>query len=150
MILNVTTVPNFTFSIHAIAEGNTSSYIAHQYGAIADPPMYGPQTSVRMQSHDANPNDVFLINIHTGGYSNPNGPNDPDFNCLYGAAIGAASGLAGYPAGTVNRATFAGISPQGSPGTTALSRGDWAAASAINMADPSYVNIGAQDLSFFE
>jgi len=94
--------------------------------------------------HDANPNDVFLINIHTGGYSNPNGPNDPDFNCLYGAAIGAASGLAGYPAGTVNRATFAGISPQGSPGTTALSRGDWAAASAVIMADPSYVNIGAQ------
>ncbi len=32
--------------------------------------------------HDANPNDVFLINIHTGGYSNPNGPSDPDFNCL--------------------------------------------------------------------
>ena len=35
--------------------------------------------------HDANPNDVFLINIHTGGYSNPNGPNDPDFNTIYGA-----------------------------------------------------------------
>ena len=58
--------------------------------------------------HDANPNDVFLINIHTGGYSNPNGPNDPDFNTIYGAAIGTASGLAGYPAGTVNRATFSG------------------------------------------
>ena len=94
--------------------------------------------------HDANPNDVFLINIHTGGYSNPNGPSDPDFNCPYGAAIGAASGLAGYPAGTVNRATFTGISPQGSPGTTALSRGDWGAACAIIMADPSYVNLGAQ------
>ena len=94
--------------------------------------------------HDANPNDVFLINIHTGGYSNPNGPNDPDFNCIYGAAIGSASGLAGYPAGTVNRATFAGISPQGSPGTTALSRGDWGAACNIILADPSYVNLGAQ------
>ena len=94
--------------------------------------------------HDANPNDVFLINIHTGGYSNPNGPNDPDFNTIYGAAIGTASGLAGYPAGTVNRATFAGISPQGSPGTTALSRGDWGAASAIILGQPSYVNIGAQ------
>ena len=94
--------------------------------------------------HDANPNDVFLINIHTGGYANPNGPSDPDFNCLYGAAIGSASGLAGYPAGTVNRATFSGISPQGSPGTTALSRGDWAAASALIMAQPSYVNLGAQ------
>ena len=50
--------------------------------------------------HNANPNDVFLINIHTGGYSNPNGLNDPDFNCLYGAAIAANSGLAGYPAGS--------------------------------------------------
>ena len=94
--------------------------------------------------HDANPNDVFLINIHTGGYSNPNGPNDPDFNTIYGAAIGTASGLAGYPAGTVNRATFSGISPQGSPGTTALSRGDWGAASAIILGQPSYVNLGAQ------
>ena len=94
--------------------------------------------------HDANPNDVFLINIHTGGYSNPNGPNDPDFNTIYGAAIGTASGLAGYPAGTVNRATFSGISPQGSPGTTALSRGDWGAASAIVLGQPSYVNLGAQ------
>ena len=94
--------------------------------------------------HDANPNDVFLINIHTGGYANPNGPNDPDFNCLYGAAIAANSGLAGYPAGTVNRATFNGISPQGSLGTTALSRGDWAAASADIMSQPSYVNVAAQ------
>ena len=94
--------------------------------------------------HDANPNDVFLINIHTGGYANPNGPNDPDFNCLYGAAIAANSGLAGYPAGTVNRATFSGITPQGSPGTTALSRGDWAATSADIMSQPSYVNVAAQ------
>ncbi len=94
--------------------------------------------------HDANPNDVFLINIHTGGYANPNGPSDPDFNTIFGAAIGNASGLAGYPAGTVNRATFSGISPQGSPGTTALSRGDWAAASAIILGQPSYVNLGAQ------
>ena len=94
--------------------------------------------------HNANPNDVFLINIHTGGYSNPNGPSDPDFNCLYGAAIAANSGLAGYPAGTINRATFNGISPQGSPGTTALSRGDWVAASADIMSQPSYVNVGVQ------
>ena len=40
--------------------------------------------------HDANPSDVFLINIHTGGYSNPNGPSDPDFNTLFGGAIGIA------------------------------------------------------------
>jgi len=94
--------------------------------------------------HDTNPNDVFLINIHTGGYANPNGPSDPDFNCLYGAAIATNSGLAGYPAGTINRATFNGISPQGSPGTTALSRGDWVTAAADIMSQPSYVNVGVQ------
>ena len=94
--------------------------------------------------HDANPNDVFLINIHTGGYSNPNSLSDPDFNCPYGAAIAANSGLAGYPAGTINRATFTGITPQGGSGTTALSRTDWAAASSDIMSQPSYVNVAAQ------
>jgi len=94
--------------------------------------------------HDANPNDVFLINIHTGGYSNPNGPADPDFNSNHGAAIAANSGLAGYPAGTVNRHVFPNITPQGSPGTTALSRGDWAAASTEIMSQTSPVNVAAQ------
>ena len=94
--------------------------------------------------HDANPNDVFLINIHTGGYANPNGPSDPDFNTIFGSALGSASGLSGYPAGTVNRATFSGISPQGGAGTTALGRSNWAAASAQILAQPSYVNVGVQ------
>ena len=62
--------------------------------------------------HDANPMDVFLINIHTGGYANPNGPSDPDFNCLYGGAIATNANIAGYPAGSVNRAMFSGITPQ--------------------------------------
>jgi len=94
--------------------------------------------------HDASPNEVFLINIHTGGYSNPNGPADPDFNSPYGAWIAGNTGLAGYPAGTVNRSTFQGIAPQGSAGTTALSRGDWAAAATIVMGMPSPVNVAAQ------
>jgi len=94
--------------------------------------------------HTANPNDVFLINIHTGGYAGPNGPSDPDFRTIFGNAIANASGLAGYPAGTVNRATFNTITPQGSAGSTALSRGDWAAAAALVMAEPSEVNVAAQ------
>jgi len=95
--------------------------------------------------HDANPNDVFLINIHTGGYSNPNGPSDPDFNCPYGSAIAANSGLAGYPAGTVNRDIISySLSPQGSPGTIALSRGDWATEVDTVLSQISYVNVGVQ------
>jgi len=94
--------------------------------------------------HDANPNDVFIINIHTGSFSNPNGPSEPDFNNPFGATIAGSSGLSGYPAGTVNRATFTGIPPQGSAGATALSRSDWAAASALVMAEPSILNVAAQ------
>ena len=30
------------------------------------------------QMHAANPNDVFLINVHTGGFATPNGPSDPN------------------------------------------------------------------------
>ena len=94
--------------------------------------------------HNANPNDVFLINIHTGGYANPNGPSDPDFNTLFGGTIANNSGLTGYPAGTVNRSAFTGITPQGGSGTTALSRGDWSAAAADVLAQSSYVNVGVQ------
>ena len=49
--------------------------------------------------HDNNPNDVFLINIHTGGYATPQGAGT-DFNTSFGDAIAAQSNLAGYPAGT--------------------------------------------------
>ena len=94
----------------------------------------------------SNPNDVFLIRIHTGGYSYPNGPSDPDFNCLYGAYIAGNSGLAGYPSGTINRHNFEdiGISPQGSSGTTALSRGDWQQAATEILSHSSPVNVAAQ------
>ena len=93
--------------------------------------------------HNANPNDVFLINIHTGGYSNPNGPSDPDFNCLYGGIIATNANIAGYPAGSVNRAMFSGITPQ-NPGGTAMSRSDWSTAASNIMSQPSYVNVAAQ------
>ena len=42
-----------------------------------------------------------------------------------GEAIDDQSGLAGYPAGTINRQNFPG-QEQGNAGTTALSRGAWA------------------------
>ena len=94
--------------------------------------------------HDSYPNDIFLINIHTGGYSNPNSLSHPDFNSNHGAAIAANSGLAGYPAGTVNRHVFPNITPQGSAGTTALSRSDWSTASTEIMSQASPVNVAAQ------
>ena len=89
--------------------------------------------------HDNNPNDVFLINIHTGGYASPQGPGT-DFNTSFGAAIASQSGLSGYPAGTVNRHQF--TMTQG--GGTAMSRGDWGSASSQLLSQPSPVNVGIQ------
>jgi len=84
-----------------------------------------------------NPGDVVLVNIHTGSFANPSG-GDPDYRTTFGSALANQSGLTGYPAGTVNRQLFSGLS-QGSG--TAMSRGDWAGAAATVLADPSYVNV---------
>ena len=87
--------------------------------------------------YDSHPDDVVLINIHTGGYAVPTG-NDPDFRTPWGAAIAGQSGLVGYPAGTVNRHLFPGYS-QGSG--TAQSRGTWSTTSNTILNEASYLNI---------
>ncbi len=89
---------------------------------------------------DNNPGNVYLVNIHSGGYAVPNG-NQPDFRTPWGEAIDDQSGLAGYPAGTVNRQNFPG-QEQGNPGTTALGRGAWAGAANTTLGEGSYVNVG--------
>jgi hypothetical protein len=91
---------------------------------------------------DNNTDNVFLVNIHSGGYAAPNG-NQPDFRTEWGEAIDNQSGLAGYPAGTINRQNFPG-QEQGSAGTTALGRGQWVAAANVILAEASYVNVGVE------
>ena len=89
-----------------------------------------------------NPEDVFIINIHSGSYSNPSG-NQPDFRTQWGNALRNQSGLVGYPAGTVNRQNFPG-QEQGNNGTTALSRGQWVGAANSVLEQESYVNTGVE------
>ncbi len=96
------------------------------------------------QFADANPGDVVLINIHTGGYADPNG-SDPDFRTQWGAAIAGQSGLFGYPAGTINRRNFPGFEQQGSPaGATAQSRGSWSTTGGTVISEASYANIALE------
>ncbi len=91
---------------------------------------------------NANPGDIVLINIHTGGFANPSG-GDPDFRTNFGAGIAGQSGLTGYPAGTVNRADFTGNGwTQG--GGTAMSRGDWTSAAGVVLGESSYVNVALE------
>jgi hypothetical protein len=92
--------------------------------------------------HDANPNDVFLINIHEGGFATPSS-GEPDFRTPYGAAIDAQSGLTGYPAGTVNRHNFPGLE-QGSAGATAMGRANWGTATTQTLSEPSPANVATQ------
>lgn len=91
---------------------------------------------------DANPDNVFLVNIHQGGFASPTGA-DPDFRTPWGDAIANQTGLLGYPAGTVNRQNFPGLE-MGDAGTTAMGRGDWAEAANITLAENSYVNLAVE------
>ena len=84
----------------------------------------------------ANPDDVVLINVHTGGYATP-GSAGFDLRNSFGTALANQSNLGGYPAGTVNRRVFSG-------NATALNRGEWANAAAQVLAESSPVNVAAQ------
>ncbi|MCD4791695.1 MAG: T9SS type A sorting domain-containing protein [Bacteroidales bacterium] len=85
---------------------------------------------------DNNPDDVFIINIHTGSYSNPSG-NQPDFRTPFGSQIAGQSGLTFYPSGTVNRHIFSG-------GVTAMGRNEWESATNQMLAQSSYLNVGVE------
>jgi len=89
--------------------------------------------------YNQNPGDVVLINIHTGSYATPSA-GEPDFRTSFGDMIDNQAGVAGYPAGTVNRHQFS--MSQG--GGTAMSRGDWSSASSQILPQPSYINVAAQ------
>lgn len=102
--------------------------------------VYCPQGHAIANSiKNANPNNVFLINIHVGGFATP-GPGQPDFRTSFGTGIANQSGLTGYPAGTVNRVAFAGLAQNGGTGT-AMNRNNWNNASNQTLAQASYVNV---------
>lgn len=90
---------------------------------------------------NADLNNVFLVNIHVGGFSTPTA-GQPDFRTPFGTAIANQSGATGYPAATVNRAVFAGLGM--SPGTTAMGRNNWSNAANQTKNQSSYVNVGVQ------
>lgn len=84
----------------------------------------------------ANPNDVILIRVHTGGYAPTSHPNlNTDFgqnlvNQIYDQNAGV-----GFPTGTVNRHVFSGNFME-------LNRGFWLSASNSVLAEKAVLNIG--------
>ncbi|HOY30683.1 MAG TPA: Omp28-related outer membrane protein [Bacteroidales bacterium] len=87
----------------------------------------------------SNPNNAYVIAIHTGSYATPDA-GEPDYRTSFGSAIASQSDLTAYPAGTVNRHVFSGMGQ--SSGGTAMSRTNWTAASTTILGQPSYLNVG--------
>ena len=88
---------------------------------------------------NSNPGDVFLINIHVGGFSNPSA-GEPDFRTLFGSAIAnQAFGNGGnfYPSGTANRHLFSGTN-------TVINWESFISRGNQILAMDSYVNVGVE------
>ena len=82
------------------------------------------------------PDDLFLINIHVGGYAVP-GEGEIDLRTQYGTALNNNAGVSAYPAGSVSRHIFSGSA-------TATDRGSWATNVPKILDMPAYVNIAAK------
>ena len=78
-----------------------------------------------------NPGNVFLINIHQGGYASP-GNSGFDFRTPFGNALAAQVGANFYPSGTINR------------NSNALGRGSWNSAANTALGQSSDVNVGVE------
>ncbi|SMC84403.1 T9SS type A sorting domain-containing protein [Moheibacter sediminis] len=108
--------------------------------------VYCPQGhAIAKAIQDNNPGNVFLINIHQGGFATPQG-SQPDFRTSFGNGIvnqSYSGGGFGYPSGTVNRHVFPGREMT-ADGTTALDRGQWTAAANELLTENSYVNVALE------
>ncbi len=99
----------------------------------------------------ANPTNVVLINVHSGGYANV-AVGEPDFKTTAGNAIDPMTGMniLGYPAGDVNRVNFgATMGPTYSQQTVtpfgmAQSRGTWTTTVPNQWGQSAYCNVALQ------
>lgn len=82
-----------------------------------------------------NPGNVFLVNIHAGGFATPSG-DQPDFRTAEGNGIRAYFGANFYPSGMINRHSFGG--------STVLGRGSWTSSANQILAESSYLNTAVE------
>jgi hypothetical protein len=82
--------------------------------------------------------DLFLINIHTGGYVGLK----PNLQTTFSKELINRSLLIGYPAATVNRSIFSGFSQNTLNPGSAIRQEHWKESSEIILAQTSFVNIG--------
>ena len=91
---------------------------------------------------DQNPEDVFVIKFHEGGYAwdcDPNGGHD--FNNALANQLGNMAAANGQPSASVNRQVFSNLSMTGG---TAMSRSYWSTAISQVLQESAYVNVGLE------
>lgn len=88
--------------------------------------------------HDADPDNVVLVNIHTGGFAVVN-PGEPDLITYAGAQIAGmpTNGITGYPAGTMNRTILTGTVMAGD-------RNYWTSWASTIKAEQAYANVALE------
>ncbi len=82
-----------------------------------------------------NPGNVFLVNIHSGGFATP-GAGEPDFRTPEGNGIRTFFGANFYPSGMINRHAFAA--------GTVLDRSAWTSSANQILSQASYVNMAVE------
>lgn len=92
----------------------------------------GHLVAANMKEED--PNNVFLINIHVGGYA----AGTPNYRTNFGTAIDGQASVTGYPAGTVNRQAF------GTSTGTSTGRDEWAENAETLKTQDAYVNVAVE------
>lgn len=88
--------------------------------------------------YNSDPDNVVLINIHSGGYANVS-TGEPDLKTAVGTAIDGMGGMgiSGYPAGDVNRKVFSGTTMSGG-------RGNWTGWANTIKTQPAYCNVAME------
>lgn len=82
------------------------------------------------------PDQVFLINVHAGGYAVPQ-VGEVDLRTPYGDALVSNAGVSGFPSGSINRHVFSGVN-------TEVAYNTWATQMPKIFAMSSYVNIASK------
>lgn len=82
----------------------------------------------------AQPDSMFVINVHTGPYADPGG-DEPDFRTDFGDSMRDEFGMSGYPCGTVNRHAFE------AGGSIITSRSVWAQNCKTIRSEDALVNL---------
>lgn len=89
--------------------------------------------------YNSDPNNVVLINIHTGSFASPSAAGDIDFRTSDGNSIASmpGMGITGYPTGDINRRIWTGSS-------MAMSRSLWNTYATSVKTESAYCNVALQ------